>query len=48
MKSETRCLDNHVLVYEDGETVYQGILRATEKKGYDFSFPLKTLLMSNF
>ena len=32
MKSETCCLDIHVLVYEDGEIVYQGILRATEKK----------------
>ena len=48
MKSETCCLDIHVLVYEDGEIVCQGILRATEKKGYDFSFPWKTLLMLNF
>ena len=32
MKSETCCLDIHGLVYEEGEIVYQGISRATEKR----------------
>ena len=41
MKSETCCLDIHVLVYEDGRMVYQGILRATEKKDMTSRFLCK-------